>query len=341
MKRTTSTFSALTGLAAASMLFAGCASGEGAASDSAAVNGAAATATTLNLDYAYWNPLSLVVRDQQCLENSLGPDGVTVNWVLSTGSNKANENLNAEVIDIGSTAGAAALVARSNGAAIKTIGVFSQPEWAAIVVPANSDIVEVSQLKGKKVAATKGTDPYFFLLQALNEAGLSQSDVEIINLQHADGQAALARGDVDAWAGLDPIMATTEVQDGSKLIYRNIDFNSYGVINAREQFLQDNPALVNQVLACYEDARAWIEANPDQAAALLAQEASLDPAIAGKVLNERTNVAVSLVPGADQQQVLEAIMPTLVAEGQVRSQAEVQAALDSLYETGPAQGVTQ
>jgi sulfonate transport system substrate-binding protein len=341
MKRTTSTFSALTGLAAASMLFAGCASGEGAASDSPAANGAAATATTLNLDYAYWNPLSLVVRDQQCLENSLGPDGVTVNWVLSTGSNKANENLNAEVIDIGSTAGAAALVARSNGAAIKTIGVFSQPEWAAIVVPANSDIVEVSQLKGKKVAATKGTDPYFFLLQALNEAGLSQSDVEIINLQHADGQAALARGDVDAWAGLDPIMATTEVQDGSKLIYRNIDFNSYGVINAREQFLQDNPALVNQVLTCYEDARAWIEANPDQAAALLAQEASLDPAIAGKVLNERTNVAVSLVPGADQQQVLEAIMPTLVAEGQVRSQAEVQAALDSLYETGPAQGVTQ
>lgn len=341
MKRTTSTFSALTGLAAASLLFAGCASGEGAASETTAASNATSTATALNLDYAYWNPLSLVVRDQQCLENALGPDGVTVNWVLSTGSNKANENLNAEVIDIGSTAGAAAFVARSNGAAIKTIGVFTQPEWAAIVVPANSDITEVSQLQGKKIAATKGTDPYFFLLQALNEAGLSQTDVEIINLQHADGQAALARGDVDAWAGLDPIMATTEVKDGSKLIYRNIDFNSYGVINAREAFLQENPALVNQVLTCYEDARAWIEANPDEAAALLAQEATLDPAIASKVLNERTNVAVSLVPGPDQQKVLETILPTLVAEGQVRSEAEAQAALDSLYDTGPAEEVTQ
>lgn len=341
MKRTTSTFSALTGLAAASLLFAGCASGEGAASEATAAASASSTATALNLDYAYWNPLSLVVRDQQCLENALGPDGVTVNWVLSTGSNKANENLNAEVIDIGSTAGAAAFVARSNGAAIKTIGVFSQPEWAAIVVPADSDITDVAQLQGKKIAATKGTDPYFFLLQALNEAGLSQSDVEIINLQHADGQAALARGDVDAWAGLDPIMATTEVNDGSKLIYRNIDFNSYGVINAREKFLEQNPALVNQVLTCYEQARVWIQANPDQAAALLAQEATLDPAIAAKVLNERTNVNVSLVPGADQQQVLEVILPTLVAEGQVRSEAEAQAALDSLYDTAPAQGVTQ
>lgn len=94
----------------------GCASGEGGGS----------SASTLRLDYAYWNPLSLVVRDQQCLENRL--DGTPVDWVLSTGSNKANENLNAEVIDIGSTAGVAAFVARANGAAIKTIAVFSQPD---------------------------------------------------------------------------------------------------------------------------------------------------------------------------------------------------------------------
>lgn len=336
------TITAATGFAALSLLIAGCASGEGVAAPASEGKAIANTsATTLSLDYAYWNPLSLVVKDQQCLENALSPEGVNVEWVLSSGSNKANENLNAEVIDIGSTAGAASFVARSNGAAIKTIGVFSQPEWAAIVVPANSSITDVAQLKGKKIAATKGTDPYFFLLQALNQAGLSQSDVEIINLQHADGQAALARGDVDAWAGLDPIMATTEVNDGAKLIYRNIDFNSYGVLNVREKFLAENPGLVNQTLSCYQQARTWIQANPNEAAALLAQEASLDPAIAAKVLNERTNVNASLVPGADQKQVLEVILPTLVAEGQVRSEAEAQAALASLYETGPASQVSQ
>jgi sulfonate transport system substrate-binding protein len=279
------------------------------------------------------------VRDQKCLEDALGPDA-TVNWVLSTGSNKANENLNAEAIDIGSTAGVASFVARANGAAIKTIGVFSQPEWAAVVVPSGSTITGIEQLAGKQIAATKGTDPYFFLLQALNEAGLTESDVEIINLQHADGQTALARGDVDAWAGLDPIMATTEVKDGSQLIYRNIAFNSYGVLNAREKFITEHPELIDQALNCYEQARAWVIENPADAAALLAQEASLEPAIAAKVLNERTVVDISLTPGDAQRQVLETILPILVAEAQVRSEEEARIALDSLYDTSFAERAT-
>lgn len=328
--RTNSTLAPLlAGLAA--LALSSCASGEGSAAPSA---------STLRLDYAYWNPLSLVVRDQECLETALADDGIGVEWVLSTGSNKANENLNAEAIDIGSTAGVAAFVARANGVAIHTIGVFSQPEWAAVVVPADSPIDSVSELAGKRIAATKGTDPYFFLLQALNEAGLAETDVEIINLQHADGQAALARGDVDAWAGLDPIMATAEVNDGVRLIYRNIDFNSYGVLNARERFLEQSPELVETALRCYESARGWILANPDDAAALLAQEASLDLDVARTVLVERTNVDVSLVPGAAQRTVLETVLPVLVAEGQVRSEEEARRALDSLYDTAIAEEVT-
>jgi len=304
-----------------------CASGEGSSG----------SGDRINLDYAYWNPLSLVVRDQECLEKQ----GLTVEWVLSSGSNKANENLNAEVIDIGSTAGAAALLARSNGAAIKTIGVFSQPEWAAVVVRADSPITDVTELAGKKIAATKGTDPYFFLLQALRASGLGESDVEIINLQHSDGQAALARGDVDAWAGLDPIMATTEINDGARLIYRNVDFASYGVLNAREKFIAESPELIDATLACYEQARAWIAANPDGAAEILAREASLDPNIAKKVLSERTITDISLVPGAPQQQVLEQILPTLVAEGQVRSEQEAVDALSTLYDTSFAERATK
>lgn len=328
--RSTTGFLALATITAVALT--GCAQGEGA-SESAANS----TDNTVRLDYAYWNPLSLVVRDNQCLEQA----GYTPEWVFSAGSNKANENLNAEAIDIGSTAGVAALTARANGSAIHTIGVFSQPEWTALVVPADSDITGVQDLVGKRVAATKGTDPYFFLLQSLNEAGLSASDVEIINLQHADGQAALSRGDVDAWAGLDPIMATAELNDGVELVYRNVDFNSYGVLNAREDYLAESPEAVNNVLGCYEQARQWIIDNPDDAAQLLAREASLDPAVAAKVLGERTTVDLSLVPGDQQRQVLEAIVPVLVAEGQVPSQSAVDGALDSLYDPTFATGVTR
>lgn len=307
-----------------------CASGEGESGEDS---------STLSLDYAYWNPLSLVVRDQGCVEAAVADKGTTVEWILSTGSNKANENLNAGVLDIGSTAGAAALAARANGSAIKTVAVFSQPDWASIVVAGDSTVTDVADLKGAKIAATKGTDPYFALLQALNEAGLSQSDVEIVNLQHADGQAALVRGDVEAWAGLDPITAQAEAADGVRLIYRNIDFASYGVLNAREAFLESSPELVETVLGCYEEARAWIKANPDEAVALLAKEAALDPEVARVVLTERTVTDVSLVPAEAQRQVLERILPILVAEGQVRSEEEVRAALDSLYAPEIAQKV--
>lgn len=305
-----------------------CVSGEGSDSSSGDES-----STRLGLDYAYYNPLSLVVRDQECVENK----GYEVDWILSAGSNKANENLNAEALDIGSTAGAAALLARSNGAAIKTIGVFTQPEWAAVVVTADSPINAVSELKGKKVAATKGTDPYFFLLQALRANGLTEADVEIINLQHADGYAALARGDVDAWAGLDPIMATTEINEGARLIYRNVDFNSYGVLNAREKFIEESPEAIDDVLACYQEARQWILDNPTEAAAILAEEASLDQNIASKVLTERTVVDLPLAPGPGLNEVLETILPTLVAEGQVRSEEEATEALSTLFDTSFAE----
>ena len=142
----------------------GCA-GEGSSGNAAAAGGS--KGGTLNIDFATYNPLSLVIKKQGWLEASLKDQGVTVNWVQSAGSNKANEALRSGAIDVGSTAGSAALLARANGSEIKTIDIYSQPEWAALVAPAGSDITSVADLKGKSVAATKGTDPYFFLLQSL------------------------------------------------------------------------------------------------------------------------------------------------------------------------------
>ncbi|MGP3936264.1 aliphatic sulfonate ABC transporter substrate-binding protein [Nonomuraea sp. KM88] len=284
----------------------------------------------LRLDYAYYNPLSLVIRKQRWLENELR--GTKVTWVLSAGSNKANENLRAETIDVGSTAGAAALQARANGTPIKTIGIYTRPEWTALVVAKDSPVTEVKQLKGKKVAATKGTDPYFFLLQALKEAGLGGTDIDVVNLQHADGRTALERGDVDAWAGLDPLMAQSQVDAGSKLVYRNPAFNSYGFLNAREGFLTEHPDLAQKVIDAYERARAWVAAHPDEAVQLLAAEAKLALEVASVVLKERTGADISPVPGAEQRAVLERILPTLVRESQVRSEAEARNALDSLLE---------
>ena len=310
-------------LVAAGTLLAvtGCAEGEAADADSRA----------LNLDYATYNPLSLVIKDQGWLEAALADEDVEVTWVKSDGSNKANESLRAEAIDIGSTAGSAALLARANGSPIRTIDIYSQPEWAAIVVPKGSEITEVADLAGKQVAATKGTDPYFFLLQALEAEGVDASDVTVENLQHADGWAALNNGAVDAWAGLDPIMAAAE-QEGAKLLYRQVDFNTYGFLNANQEFLDEEPELAQVVVDAYAKAREWIQENPDEAVAILAAEAAIDESVAKTVLTERTTLDFDHVPGQAQLDVLAKVGPLFVESGDVEEQSQIDDALSALLD---------
>jgi sulfonate transport system substrate-binding protein len=289
-------------------------------------------AKDIRLDYAYYNPLSLVVRDQHLL----GSRGYNVTWVLSAGSNKANEALRSNALDFGSTAGSAALVARANGTPIKIIDVYSKPEWTALVVGKNSPVNSVADLRGKKVAVTKGTDPYFFLLQSLATAGLSPGDVEIVNLQHADGKTALERGDVDAWSGLDPFMAQTVQQQGSRLLYRNPDFNSYGVLNVREDFSSAHPDAVQSVVNSYEEARKWAKAHPDELAALLASQAKVTPSVAQEEL-QRTTLDIDPAPGDPQRAVLTKIVPIAVADADIKSDEAGRGALSTIIEPTYAQ----
>src|ERR1043166_7184668 len=160
----------------------------------------------IRLDWATYNPVSMVLKEQGLLEKEFAKDGIAIRWVQTLGSNKALEFLSAGSIDFGSTAGSAALVSKINGNPIKSIYVYSRPEWTALVTRKDSTITKVSELKGKRVAVTRGTDPHIFLVRALLDAGLTEKDITPVLLQHPDGKTALIRGDVDAWAGLDPMM---------------------------------------------------------------------------------------------------------------------------------------
>ena len=329
MKATALKTALLATITALALLLTSCVSGEGQNAPTAGNDGNALAGQELNIDFATYNPLSLIIKKQGWLE----AQGVKVNWVQSAGSNKANEALRAGAIDVGSTAGSAALLARSNGSPIKVIAIYSQPEWAALVAPKGSDITTVEQLRGKSVAATKGTDPYFFLLQALEAHGLTANDVTVQNLQHADGWAALQNGSVDAWAGLDPIMAGAE-QSGATLFYRDVKLNSFGFLDAREDFLSQKPQLAQLVVDAYAAAAVWAAAHPDETAQILADAAGLDPAVAQKVIRERSHLDVDQVPGPAQLAVLQKIGPIFVDLGDVPSQQQVDQALGSIVDDG-------
>ncbi|NKI94264.1 aliphatic sulfonate ABC transporter substrate-binding protein [Rhizobacter sp. SG703] len=300
----------------------------------------AADAKELRLDYAYYSPSSLVLHRFGWLEDDFKRDGVNVKWVLSAGSNRALEYLNSNSIDIGSSAGLAALLAKANGNPIRTPYIFSRPEWTALVVPKGSPIKSLADLKGKKVAATKGTDPYLFLLRALHSVGLKRSDIEHVALQHADGRTALEQGRVDAWAGLDPLMAASELDAGSTLLYRNIAFNTYGFLNVREDVLVQRPNDVKRVIAAYERARLWILANQSEAAKILSEEAKVSLQVALLQIKLRTDLG-NPQPSAEHVKALQAAAPILLDEQLVKPATDLNRTIAELVDTRFAVGVIQ
>src|SRR5580698_10086374 len=126
------------------------------------------------IDWATYNPVSMVLKDKGLLETEFAKDGIGVCWLPSLGSNKSLEFLNAGPINLFATAGSAALLGRINGNPIKSIYVNPRPEWTALVTRKDSPINKIEDLKGKRVAVTRGTDPHIFLVRALLSVGLSE-----------------------------------------------------------------------------------------------------------------------------------------------------------------------
>ena len=286
---------------------------------------------TINIDWATYNPVSMLLKDRGLLEKEFAKDGISIRWVQALGSNKALEFLNAGSIDFGSTAGSAALVAKINGNPIKSIYVYSRPEWTALVTRKESAINKVEDLKGKRVAVTRGTDPHIFLVRALQQVKLTEKDITPVLLQHPDGKTALIRGDVDAWAGLDPMMAQAEVEDGARLFFRNKDANTWGILNVREEFLKDHPDLVKRVLTVYEDARKQSLANYDDLNRVFIAVTKLPDAVVDKQLKERTELTHSKI-GAPQRDSILAAGLALQQAGVVKADVNVRATVDALID---------
>ncbi len=292
---------------------------------------AAGKPTEIRIDWATYNPVSMVLKERGLLEKEFEKDGVGIRWVQTLGSNKALEFLNAGSIDFGSTAGAAALIGRINGNPIKSIYVYSRPEWTALVTRKDTSINKIEDLKGKRVAVTRGTDPHIFLVRALRSVGLSERDITPVLLQHPDGKTALIRGDVDAWAGLDPMMAQAQVEDGARLFYRNKEANTWGILNASDDFLRHYPDVTRRVIAVYEEARKYCLAHYDDEKRVFMAVTRLPGDVVDIQLKERTELIFNRIGAPQRDSILQAGL-ALQQAGVLPASADVKQALDGLID---------
>ncbi len=171
-----------------------------------------AQAETLRIGYQKYGTLVLL-KAKGSLEKRLAEQGIEVQWTEFPGGPQLLEGLNVGSIDFGTTGEAPPIFAQAAGADLLYVAYEPPaPTSEAILVPKDSSLKSVSELKGKKIALNKGSNVHYLLVRALEDAGLKYTDIQPVYLPPADARAAFERGSVDAWVIWDPFQAAAEHQ---------------------------------------------------------------------------------------------------------------------------------
>jgi sulfonate transport system substrate-binding protein len=235
------------------------------------------TDNALRIGYQKYGTLVLL-KARGSLERRLAPMHVEVKWTEFPAGPQLLEGLNVGSIDFGTVGEAPPIFAQAAGADLVYVG--NEPAASAaeaIVVPKDSPIKTVAELKGKKVALNKGSNVHFLLVKLLEKAGVQYQDIDAIFLTPADARAAFERGSVDAWAIWEPFLAAVQRQTGARIL---ADGN--GVVSNHQFFLAsrayaskraDVVAIVLEEVATIDQ---WAKTNPQDAAAALQPQIGLD-----------------------------------------------------------------
>ena len=205
---------------------------------------------------------SLVILRQQ---DRLGALGVPVQWVEFPSGPLMLEALNAGAIDFGATGDTPPIFAQAAGSALVYVG--AQPNSGAneaLLVQEKGPVNSLADLRGKRIAFTKGSSSHYLVIKALAAAGMKLSDVQPVYLQPPDGGAAFRSGAVDAWSVWDPFYAIAQLQPGVRVLTSGVGVaptNAFFL--AGQTFAQRQPGLVLALLDAINAAADWARANPD------------------------------------------------------------------------------
>jgi sulfonate transport system substrate-binding protein len=248
-----------------------------------------------------------ILKGRGTLEKRLAPLGVKVTWTEFTAGPVQLEALNVGSIDFGDVGEAPPIFAQAAGAPLVYVGAtVPRPALEAVVVPKDSPIRSVADLKGKRVAYNKGSNVQYFLVKLLQKHGLQFSDVQSVYLAPADARAAFERGAVDAWVIWDPFLAAAQQTLQARLLA-----DATGVVNNRgyyfssRDFATKNTDVLRIALQEINGIDAWVAHNKEAAAAELSKVLGLDTSITSLYVN-RVRFGVAPVTRdilAEQQEI--------------------------------------
>jgi sulfonate transport system substrate-binding protein len=231
----------------------------------------------IRIGYQKYGTLVLL-KARGSLEKRLAAMQVNVQWTEFPAGPQLLEGLNVGSIDFGTVGEAPPIFAQAAGADLIYVG--NEPPASAaeaIIVPKNSSIKNLGELKGKKIALNKGSNVHYLLVKLLEKGSVKYSDIDPIYLTPADARAAFERGSVDAWAIWEPFLAAAQKQTGARILA-----DGQGVVSNHQFFLasrayaQTQANVVSAVLDEVAVVDEWAKAHPNEAAAALQLQIGLD-----------------------------------------------------------------
>jgi sulfonate transport system substrate-binding protein len=278
----------------------------------AALAAQAEPAKELRIGFQKSASLLVLQKAQGTLEKRLAPQGVAVKWVEFPAGPQLLEGLNVGAIDVGFVGEAPPIFAQAAGARFVYVGNDpAAPLAEALVVPKDSPLKSVADLKGRRVALNKGSNVHYLLVKLLEKNHLKYSDITPVFLPPADARAAFEKGAVDAWAIWDPFLAAAESQIGARQLADGSgvvnDFNYY---LAQTDFAHANPQAIHALFANTQEAARYVQADVHRAAGVIAPLQGLDPGVVETSLNRYRFGVQPLTPAvaAEQQKIADTFL---------------------------------
>jgi sulfonate transport system substrate-binding protein len=249
----------------------------------------------------------VLLKSKGTLEDKLKAAGYKVVWTEFPSGPPLLEALNVGAIDFGNTGEAPPIFAQAAGAPIQYVAYEPPaPQGEAILVPKDSKLTSVADLRGKKIALNKGSNVHYLLVKALEKAGVKYSEVEPVFLAPADARAAFERGAVDAWVIWDPFQAAAEAATGARTLADGTGVvSNYQFYFSSKKFLQSDSGIVDLVLAELREVDDWAKRDIHAVASQLAPAIGLPVDVVEVALKRQSYGIKPITDGviADQQGV--------------------------------------
>ncbi len=266
----------------------------------------------IRIGYQKSSTLTAILKANGELEKALAPLGVGVSWHEFTSGLPLLEAINTGNVDFGAdVADTVPLFAQAAGAKLTYIAEeAASPSAQAILVAADSPIKTLADLKGKKIAVTKGAGSHFLLLAALAKSGLSFKDISPAYLTPADGRTAFVGGNVDAWVAWDPFLTSAQRQSSARIL----SDGSNGLASYKRYYLSAaafadrRGDVLNIIFAKLDETGKWVKAHPKDAANLLAGLWGIDAPTVEEANSHRSYRVGAVTPSglSEQQRIADA-----------------------------------